>query len=603
MSSTSVIIVSYYTGSVLFACLKSVLRQEGLHELILVDNGNPPEVLSRLQQMTLTEPRLKIITGHGNVGFAKACNTGAKMATGEFLLFLNPDCLLPPDALTDTAQALDEYPEAMLAGCWLQNPDGSEQRGGRRQLLTPKTALLDVFKLKKLNENDTPMPRDTHEVPAISGAYMCIRKQDFTRLFGFDEGYFLHVEDLDLCMRVHAMGGKIICVPKVEVAHILSTSGEVTPSAIEWHKAKGFMRYFRKHFQGKVFPGLLWLTNAAIVSRFALKLSVGNMRKLLQGKKRKKHTTASKRLMILASSLYELPESREFAGTTVLVTGATGQLGLCVVRRLLAAGASVLALTHHNAMPFRHERLRWLKGYISDPNCPLGDYYIDAVIHCTALWELPPAIDLLANADVKRIIAFGTTSIFTKASSGNGFEKGMVDRLINSEVAIAQKCAERKIDWTILRPTLIYGVGLDQNITALVKFIERYHFFPVYPPAFGKRQPVHVDDLAAAALQALPAKASFGKSYNLGGGEIITFHQMLERLFELCHRKVRIIKTTLMPFALDMIGRIIRRDHINGEIARRMNDDLAFFHDDAKRDFGYNPRSFLSGGMKDIEGF
>ena len=134
--------------------------------------------------------------------------------TAEFLLLLNPDCLLPPDALTDMMDGFNEVAGAMLAGCWLQNPDGSEQRGGRRQLLTPMTALAEAlalhrfFKVNRLNDYQTPMPSVTHEVPSISGAFVCMRVVDFQRMRGMDEGFFLHVEDLDLCMRVAMPGAR-----------------------------------------------------------------------------------------------------------------------------------------------------------------------------------------------------------------------------------------------------------------------------------------------------------------------------------------------------------------------------------------------------------
>ena len=100
MPGCSVIMVSYHTGAVLFASMKTVLTQEGLAELVLVDNGNPPDILARLQQMALMEPRLRIITGQGNVGYAKSCNLGVRDATGEYVVLMNSDCLLPPaDAL------------------------------------------------------------------------------------------------------------------------------------------------------------------------------------------------------------------------------------------------------------------------------------------------------------------------------------------------------------------------------------------------------------------------------------------------------------------------------------------------------------------------
>src|SRR5690606_32157612 len=125
---------------------------------------------------------------------------------------------------------------------------GSEQRGGRRKLLTPKTALVEALCLHRLskrfgrlNNHEDAMPEETHEVEAISGAFMCIRKNDYQKLGGLDEGYFLHVEDLDMCMRVRKAGGRIICVPKVQVTHMLSTSGEATSQRIEWYKTKGFI--------------------------------------------------------------------------------------------------------------------------------------------------------------------------------------------------------------------------------------------------------------------------------------------------------------------------------------------------------------------------
>ncbi len=111
------------------------------------------------------------------------------------------------------------------------------------------------------------------------------------------------------------------------------------------------------------------------------------------------------------------------------------------------------------------------------------------------------------------------------------------------------------MDWTILRPTLIYGVGLDVSVTSIAKFIRRWGFFPVYPPAFGRRQPVHADDLALAVMQAFDNPATYGKSYNVSGGEIITYRQVLERLFALCRKKTRIIEMTILPFMLDMAGR------------------------------------------------
>ena len=220
----------------------------------------------------------------------------------------------------------------------------------------------------------------------------------------------------------------------------------------------------------------------------------------------------------------------------------------------------------------------------------------------TPLWHLPPIINLLADAQVKRIIAFSSASILGKALSKNGYEKEVVAKLTQAEAELTTRCDYHRIQWTIFRPTMIYGVGLDANVTSLIRFIRRFGFLPIYPPASGRRQPVHADDLAMAVLKVINTDASFGKTYMMSGGEVVTYRDMLARLFRVCHKKTRIIETTMLPSFVDLAGRLLKKQSLNGEMALRMNDDLISSHEDASRDFGFSPRSFLSGGMVDLEG-
>ncbi len=608
MNNCSVVMISYFTGPVLFASVKSVLRQQQLAELVVVNNGNPPDVIARLQQMALGEPRLKILSGGGNVGYAKACNAGAAKATGEFLLLLNPDCLLPPDALIGIMKGFSDIPGAVVAGCHMVNPDGSEQQGDRQRLLAPRYAVPELVTLHRLLRRrrpdalDMPMQLATHEVPAVSGACMCLKRADYEQLGGLDEQFFLHVEDMDLCMRVHKMRGRVICVPRVRVTHMPGAHAKVSKRFIEWHRAKGTVYYFRKHFREVMMPGMMPLLTFLVLAHFTVASLLDGARKRIAPVSHMSQSVAAKRLMILASGLAELPEKKDWHGKTILVTGATGQVGLCVLKRLIAQGAAVLAISRADAIPFEHEHLRWIKGDLTDSSLHLQGYLIDMAVHCAPLWHLPQTIDLLADAEVKRIVAFGSTSVFGKVLSRNRHEKEMVAKLSKAESDIATRCNAKNIQWTIFRPTMTYGVGLDLNITSLAKLIDRFSFMPVYPPAFGRRQPVHADDLAIAVIQAAGTTTSIGRSYNLSGGDVLTYREMLEKLFAVCHKKPRIIETTLLPFLLSVAGKILRKKHINGEIARRMNDDLVFFHDEAARDFAFNPRPFLSGGIKDIEG-
>jgi len=596
MSNVSVIMVSYHTGNVLPVAIASVLMQDGLTELLVIDNGNPPDVIAQLQQRALMDPRLKIITGHGNVGFAAACNLGARAAAGEYLLLLNPDCILPPGALTALVRGMNILPNTMLAGAHMVNPDGSEQRGGRRCLLTPSSALGEMAGLRKLNRHHTPMPCETHDVAAVSGACMCIRKADFELLGGMDEGYFLHVEDMDLCMRVAKAGKRIVCVPEVTIAHLLSTSGNASSSFIEQHKAKGFVRYFEKHFSETAWPGLIALLKAAISVRYALRKWSRRAGREHSGKA----IAASRKLMILASSLTEQPQHGVFAGKTVLVTGATSQVGVYVVKHLLGMGAAVLAVSREDAPPFAHPGLKWLKRDITRDDFSLDGYLADIAIHSAPQWYLPKIIPVLANSDVRRIVSIGSTSVFSKAASHNGFEKDLVAKHARAEQETATLCDAKNIAWTILRPTMIYGVGLDKNISSLSRFIERFGFFPVYPPAMGRRQPVHAEDVAFGALQAVACETAFGKSYNVSGGDILTYRAMLEQIFAALNRPMKIVESTLLPFLFSVAGVLFQRDHVTSEVAYRMNEDLIFFHDDATHDFGYHPRGFLSGGAEDL---
>ncbi len=280
--AVSVVMVSYRTGPVLFEAIASVLSpaQEGVAELILVDNGNPPDVTAELERRAAAEPRLGLVSGHGNIGFARGCNLGASRARGRHLLLLNPDCCLGagaiPALLAEAAALGDDW----MLGCRVLNPDGSNQRGSRRALLTPFTALVEacrldrlspqLFRRHRLNHHEDPLPGGTARVPAISGACMMLPTATYHAVDGMDEGYFLHVDDLDLCLRLHRSGIPIYFAPHVKAIHHESSS-RASAFQIEWHKARGFLRYFRVHYRG-----LRWLPvrgplAAAILTRFGVR--------------------------------------------------------------------------------------------------------------------------------------------------------------------------------------------------------------------------------------------------------------------------------------------------------------------------------------------
>ncbi len=273
----SVITVSYYTGAVLFELIASVLAQDGLAELVIVNNGNPADMVQKLEAMAASEPRLTFITGHGNVGFAKGNNLGAKATTGDYLLLLNPDSVLKAGDLARLMAQSRKLPRPHLIGPRILDANGREQSGSRRDNLTPWKAFVEVFSLYALfpgnphcqrwKWHDAPLPADVIEVPAISGAAMFMPRDDFFLAGGLDEGYFLHVEDVDFCFNLRKVGAKIFFMPQLAVNHIGATSDAPKP-VVERHKTIGLVRYFHKHFSDTTPRPFLWMLYGAIWARF-----------------------------------------------------------------------------------------------------------------------------------------------------------------------------------------------------------------------------------------------------------------------------------------------------------------------------------------------
>jgi nucleoside-diphosphate-sugar epimerase len=212
---------------------------------------------------------------------------------------------------------------------------------------------------------------------------------------------------------------------------------------------------------------------------------------------------------------------------------------------------------------------------------------------------LPNLLRKLDNSGLKRLVCFSSTSIFTKVTSNNTYEREIVSKLVAAEAEIEQICQDRGINFTILRPTLIYGLGIDKNISSLYKFIRKLSFFPLYPPADGLRQPVHADDLARAAIDILNNSKTYNKFYNLGGGEKLPYNEMVGRLFDLLGKRRNLIYSKFLPPILDMAGKIIGSG-INSSIATRMNIDIIFDDESATEDFNYSGRKYISRGLEDF---
>jgi N-acetylglucosaminyl-diphospho-decaprenol L-rhamnosyltransferase len=251
----SAIVVTYFTGDCLELCLRSLFAEPWVDEVILVDNGNPANVSSSLRALQADRRDVTLIQGHGNVGFARGCNMGAEVASGRHLMFVNPDAVLQRGAAERMVEAGRRARSPWLVGGRLVDKRGREQRGARRELLTPWTAVVGMLGLGAL-EPIFPVFRDVHRerdpkpesvvpMPVVSGALMLMPRADFESIGGFDEGYFLHVEDIDICRRIGDAGGAVLFEPGAEALHFGATS-KSSWVKVESHKAAGLVRYFEK---------------------------------------------------------------------------------------------------------------------------------------------------------------------------------------------------------------------------------------------------------------------------------------------------------------------------------------------------------------------
>jgi len=283
----SVIMVVFRTGPALFTAIPHVLAEPLVDEFIVVDNGSSPEDEIKLRQIAEREPRFRLVQGHGNIGFARGCNLAARNAKGKHLVVLNPAAYLQAGCISSLISAANDFPRPCVVGARVLNEDGSEQRGGRRGEVTPVTTLLSFSHLSlslpflrkyEIHLEDEALPERPVTVPTISGACFYASREDFKRLGGFDERYFLHVEAIDLCWRARRMGGSVVFAPEARVVHLGSTS-RTHPVVVEYHKGRGLTRYFRKRADT---PGQLILAIAlaplimmASVLRPAMRMVLG----------------------------------------------------------------------------------------------------------------------------------------------------------------------------------------------------------------------------------------------------------------------------------------------------------------------------------------
>ncbi|WP_339728425.1 NAD(P)-dependent oxidoreductase [uncultured Gimesia sp.] len=284
--------------------------------------------------------------------------------------------------------------------------------------------------------------------------------------------------------------------------------------------------------------------------------------------------------------------------SVVGVLGATSFVG----NRLFAPELRQISDKDHTWIAFSRSKQELMPEEASNVHwCVLNDdplanvrQKIEYWICLIPIWVLPDYYSLLESLGARRIIALSSTSRFSKVNSIDLSEQNLADRLVGGEQQLISWAEENTIDWVIVRPTLIYGFGRDQNITVIARFIQRFGFFPLLGKANGLRQPIHVDDVAKSCLLALNEEKIVGKAYNISGGETLSYKEMVERIFTVLGVKPKFIQFPLVAFRIliTLLHFLPKFRKMSAGMADRMNQDLTFPNQDAKDDLKFEPRGF-----------
>ncbi len=279
-------------------------------------------------------------------------------------------------------------------------------------------------------------------------------------------------------------------------------------------------------------------------------------------------------------------------GVNILVTGATSQIGIFLLPLLVDQGFNVIALSRAHREDSRG--IVWLKGDLESIDLELfNKMEVHTVIHLAEITLIDNIIKVTTT--IKRVIAFSSTSALTKINSNCEADKKLATDLIFGENLMIDTCVLKSIDFTIFRPTMIYGANVDKNVAFISKFMSNYGFFPIIGNAESLRQPVHASDLANACLLAINEKTTFGKIYNLVGPETIKYIDMIKKISNSINKKIILIKVNKFIFILAVtVLRILPQyRHLSVGMVDRLEQNLCFDSQDAKIDFNYNPVCFL----------
>jgi GT2 family glycosyltransferase len=283
-----VVIVNFNAGAMLADAVASVI--DDADRVVVVDNASSDDSLAQLERRVGAHAGLTVVRRDTNGGFSVGCNDGLRAlgwiggggggAPDDAVLFLNPDARCLPGSLAALHGTLVSDDRVGAVGGLLVGDDGREQGGARRLIPTPWRAFVRAFGLWRFSRwwpatfpdfhlLNAPLSDEPFAVEAVSGACMMVRRTAIDEVGPFDEGYFMHCEDLDLCMRLNRAGWLVWFVPRARIWHALRGTTGGRTIGTEWHKHCGMVRFYRTHFARSHAAPLMWCVYAGVWVRFS----------------------------------------------------------------------------------------------------------------------------------------------------------------------------------------------------------------------------------------------------------------------------------------------------------------------------------------------
>jgi N-acetylglucosaminyl-diphospho-decaprenol L-rhamnosyltransferase len=279
-----VVIVSYRSRELLRRCLDALRAHppDCPMKVVVVDNASAD---GTVEMVGAEYPEVDLIGSPANLGFAAATNLGAVRGTAPFLLALNPDTEVSPGALDAVLATMESHPRVGIVGARLLKADGSLDHASKRSFPTPLSALGHFSGLGRrpgargrLAAYRAP-DVESGPVDAVNGAFMLMRREVFEALGGYDEGYWMYMEDLDLSYRFARAGWLSWYEPAATVGHIKGgTVGGQRSARLNWAFHRGMYRFYRKHYA----KDRSWTVNAAVYLGIAVKLASALTQSLLR---------------------------------------------------------------------------------------------------------------------------------------------------------------------------------------------------------------------------------------------------------------------------------------------------------------------------------